>query len=108
MKTRLALSIFALISTVVATRADGATITDPAGDFIPTFTGTPSPDLDVRSSFATFDGSAFHFGATVNGPVGTLADALYVIGFNRGAGTANFASIGLPNVIFDSVITMTG
>ncbi len=28
-------------------------ITDPAGDFIPTFTGVKNGDLDVLSAFAT-------------------------------------------------------
>lgn len=92
----------------LAASAHAGSITDPAGDFIPTFTGTKSPDLDVLSAFATYDGTQFHFGATVNGPVGTLASSLYVFGINRGAGTSNFAAINAPGVIFDAVITMTG
>lgn len=83
-------------------------VTDPANDFIPSFTGAKSGDLDVLSAFATFDGTSFHIGATLNGNVGTLPSSLYVFGFNRGAGTSNFAAIGVPNVIFDSVITLTG
>jgi hypothetical protein len=67
-----------------------------------------SGDLDVLSAFATFDGAAFHIGATVNANVGTLPTALYVFGFNRGAANNNFASLGLPGIVFDSVITMTG
>lgn len=83
-------------------------ITDPANDFLPTFTGTKSGDLDVLSAFATYDGSQFHLGATLNGAVGTLPTSLYVFGINRGAGTANFASINAAGVIFDAVITVTG
>ena len=84
------------------------TITDAANDFIPTFAGAHSGDLDVLSVFANFDGTNFHIGATLNANVGTLPSALYVFGFNRGAGFADFASIGLPGVKFDAVITMTG
>ena len=93
---------------LLAGSAQASFITDPAGDFIPTFTGTHSGDLDVLSISATFDGSAFHLTAAMNGAIGTLPTALYVIGFNRGAAVANFAAIGLPGVVFDSVITMTG
>lgn len=96
------------LATLTAQPADAAVIADPAGDFIPSFTGTKSGDIDVLSVSATFDGTDFHIGATVNGSVGALPTALYVFGFNRGAGTSNFAAIGLPNVLFDAVVTMTG
>lgn len=99
----------ALLATFLATAtAHAVTITDPAGDFLPTFAGAHSGDLDVLSAFANYDGSTFEIGATVNGIVGTLPSALYVFGFNRGAGNSNFAAIGHPGVVFDAVITMTG
>ena len=95
---------------VLAPLVHATTVVDAPNDFISSFAGAHSPDLDVLSTFATFDGSTFHIGATLNGNVGTLPSALYVFGFDRGAGavTSNFAAIGLPGVIFDSVITMTG
>jgi len=98
----------ATLPLVVSLPAHAATISDPAGDFLATFTGTHSGDLDVLSTSATFDGTTFHLGATVNGNVGTLPTALYVFGFNRGAGSNDFTSLGLPNIKFDTVITMTG
>ena len=102
-------AMLVLLSLCLMTPPSRATvITDPANDFIPTFTGTKSPDLDVLSVFATFDGAAFHIGATMAGNIGALPTALYVFGFNRGLGNLNFASIGLPGVVFDTVITMTG
>jgi PEP-CTERM motif len=90
--------------------AQATTITDPANDFLTTFTGVRSSDLDVLSSSVLYDGTTLRIGATVNAPVGTLPTALYVFGVDRGAGarTSNFNSLGLNNVIFDSVITMTG
>jgi hypothetical protein len=91
-----------------AAHAPAATATDPVGDFIPSFLGTHSNDLDVMSVSATFDGTTFEIGATVNAPVGTFASALYVLGFYRGAHVADFSAIGHGGVIFDSVITMTG
>jgi len=91
-----------------AATVHAVTVTDPAGDFIASFAGAHSGDLDVLSAFANFDGVTFEIGATVNGLVGTLPSALYVFGFNRGAGTSNFAAIGHPGVVFDAVITMTG
>src|SRR5689334_13147285 len=92
----------------LGTPAQATTVSDPAGDFIASFAGAKSPDIDVLSFSATFDGSTFHLGATLNGNIGTLPTSLYVIGFDRGAGTSNFAAIGHPGVVFDAVITMTG
>jgi len=110
LRPRLRTAASTLVLGVLAPLAHATTVVDAPNDFILSFTGAHSPDLDVLSTFATFDGSTFHIGATLNGNVGTLPSALYVFGFDRGAGsvTSNFAAIGLPNVIFDSVITMTG
>ena len=105
---RIRLGLVASISGLAITAAQAAPIADPANDFLSTFTGIKSGDLDVLSVFATFDGVNFRLGATMNGLIGTLPTALYVFGINRGAGTSNFASLGLPGVIFDTVITMTG
>lgn len=95
-------------ASLFALPAAATTVTDPTGDFIASFMGTKSGDIDATSAFATYDGTTFHIGGTVNGTVGTLASSLYVFGFNRGAGTSNFAAIGAPGVVFDAVITLTG
>lgn len=105
---RIALCAGTVVALLAAEPSYATVVTDPANDFIPTFVGTRSGDLDVLSASATFDGTTFHIGATLNGNVGTLPTSLYVFGFNRGAGTSSFAAIQLPNVIFDSVITLTG
>src|SRR5437868_3712671 len=97
----------ALFAALICAPAHGTVITDASNDFLSTFAGTHSGDLDVLSTFATFDGSTFHIGANLNGNVGTLPSALYVFGFNRGAGSNNFSSLGLPGIVFDAVITMT-
>lgn len=95
---------------VMPSLARATTITDPANDFLTTFTGTRSGALDVLSAFVLYDGTTFRIGATVNAPISTFPTALYVFGFDRGAGsrTSNFNSLGLNGVIFDSVITVTG
>jgi hypothetical protein len=74
------------------------------GDFLPTYAGPPNGDLDVLSTRVNLLGTNLVFSATLNGNVGTTAQGFYIWGVNRGAGTANFASLGLPNIIFDSVI----
>ena len=100
--------IMALIAAIgVSTPAVAGTITDPANDFIPTFAGTHDGSLDVLSLTATFDGTTFHVSATENGNIAAFPTGLFVIGFNRGAATNNFSAIGLPGVVFDSVITLT-
>jgi hypothetical protein len=96
------------VSVSIGARADAAPILDPVGDFLPTLTpGAPrAGDLDVVSSSVTLLGSFFLFSATLNAPINTTPEAFYVWGIDRGAGasTANFASLGLPNIMFDSVL----
>lgn len=103
-------SLTTLALCLAAAGAQATVVSDAANDFLTSFTGVHSPDLDVRSVSATFDGTAFHIGATVGANVGTLSSALYVWGFDRGRGatTSSFAGLGLPGVMFDAVITMTG
>jgi len=100
----------AAVAASIALPAGATTITDPVGDFIPAFSGAHSGDIDVVSASVTFDGTAFHFSAMLNGTIGTLPTSLYVIGVNRGAATSSFAAppINLPGVVFDTVVTMTG
>ena len=102
------LAAISLIPIFLITHAATAgSITDPANDFIPSFTGTHDPSLDVLSFSTTFDGSTFHIAATENGDIASFPTARFVIGFNRGAANNDFASIGLPNIVFDAVITLT-
>jgi hypothetical protein len=82
-------------------------ITDPVGDFLPTFAGSSaSTDLDVVSATVTYDASAdaFRLTSTMSGNIGLTASALYVWGVNRGAGTAGFAANGIDGVRFDRVV----
>ena len=102
------LAAISLIPIFLITHAAAAgSITDPTNDFIPSFTGTPAPSLDVLSFSTTFNGSTFHIAATENGDIASFPTGRFVIGFNRGAANNNFASIGLPNIVFDAVITLT-
>ena len=94
-------------SPAIAVPAHAGFITDPANDFIPTFGGTHNGSLDVLSVSATFDGTNFHISATENGTIAAFPTGHFVIGFNRGAETSNFAAIGLPGVVFDAVIILT-
>ena len=90
-----------------------ATVIDPAGDFLPTYTGTKDPGLDVISAGVTFDGAQFVLTATMAGPIASLLSsvptALFVWGLDRGAGTQRFVS-GSPSigagVSFDSVLVL--
>jgi hypothetical protein len=92
---------------LLSVSARAGVISDPAGDFLPTFVGTQDGSLDVLSLSATFDGTDFHISATENGNIAAFPTGLFVIGFDRGAGTSNFAAIGHGGVVFDAVITLT-
>ncbi len=91
--------------TLGATQMQAALITDPAGDFLPSYTGPHNGDLDVLNAQVIFNGSSFLFTSTLNGTIGTTPTALYVWGIDRGAGTAGFPTIA-PGVTFDSVFAI--
>ncbi len=77
--------------------------TDPAGDFLSTFTGPHNGDLDVLSGEVSYDGTNFVFTSTMSGAIGATPGAAYVWGVNRGAGTARFAP-ATPGVVFDFIV----
>jgi PEP-CTERM motif len=86
-----------------------AAITDPVGDFLPTFGGSKnSADLDVLSASVVFNPSAdsFILSATLNGAPGTTPGGFYVWGVDTGKGTNSFAANGLPGVVFDQVVLL--
>ena len=95
-----------LLGAFFAVEARATMVTDATNDFIGSYSGPHAADLDVVSTDATLQGSNLVLSATMNGAVGTTAGGLYVWGFDRGTGasTANFSAIGLPNIIFDSVV----
>ncbi len=96
----LSLSLFSAIPSTAAL------ITDPAGDFLPSFTGPHNGDLDVLSAQVFFNGSDFRFTSTLNGAIGTTPSAIYVWGVDRGAGMHGFPTIA-PGVTFDSVFVIS-
>lgn len=86
--------------------ARAGTITDPAGDFIPSFTDERTPDRDVLSLAAARGNGAFTFSSTFAGLAGSAPGTIYVFGIDRGQGTARFGSLA-PGVLFDSVVVVT-
>src|SRR5437868_2578208 len=98
-----------LLPLVVSTPVIASTVSDPVGDFIPSFTGTASPDLDVTSFSVTLEPSAtmFSLGAVLAGDIDPSLAGFYVIGVNTGSGAIHpFAAIGEPNVTFNQVIVV--
>lgn len=107
-KLTLTLSVLFVLPFVAAAGA----ITDPAGDFLPTYTAGPQgSDLDVISADVVYDEAAetLTFSGTHAGPIGQTDGALYVFGLDRGQGTERFQTgdpaIG-PGVLFDSVVIL--
>lgn len=83
--------------------------TDPVGDFLPGYTGPRDAGLDVVSYEAVLVGDRVVFAGEMAGPIAPTQalGGLYIIGVDRGRGTARFAGrtpvIG-PNVLWDSVV----
>ncbi|GAC1657894.1 MAG: hypothetical protein NVS4B3_24880 [Gemmatimonadaceae bacterium] len=96
--------LFAACSNSTAFESRPSHVNDPAGDFIPSFTGPRNADLDVRTMEVSYVGAnSFVFDASMEGNVGLTPGGLYVWGINRGAGTPRFGSIA-TGVLFDFVV----
>ncbi|MDX2180517.1 MAG: PEP-CTERM sorting domain-containing protein [Bryobacteraceae bacterium] len=84
-----------------------ASISDAAGDFLPTYTGPQNGDLDVLESDVRYDGVNFVFDFTVNAPLGTTPGAVYVWGINRGSATGQFFPGVIDDVAFDWALAVS-
>ena len=99
----------AVLPIILGSSAVAATVSDPANDFLPSFVGTASPDLDVTSFSVSLNPAAtsFTLGAVLAGQIDPAMAGFYVIGVDTGAGAIRpFGAIGEPNVIFDQVIVV--
>ncbi len=94
-----------IILSLGASQMQAAQISDPTGDFLPSYTGPHNGDLDVLSAEVLYTGPSFLFTSTLNGPIGTTPTALYVWCIDRGMGTVGFPTIA-PGVTFDSVFVI--
>jgi hypothetical protein len=100
-------------------------VLDPANDFrkfdpavAGSFSGVANPALDVLSANVILDltKGTLTFTSTMAGPISGLIDPTtganqgsFSWGINHGFGTLNFGqpAVGLPNVIFDSVLSLS-
>ena len=86
-------------------------IADPTGDILPTYTGVQLPGMDVVAHEVRLLGDRLEVFGRMAGPIAPTQDigALYLLGLDRGQGTARFLGpaappiIG-PNVLWDSII----
>lgn len=102
-----ALSLVALVSLPVAVSA--ATVSDPQGDFLATYTGPQNADLDVISASAQYTNDYLFLSSTMNGAIGTTNGSLFLWGVNRGSGTDRLITsgppaVGTPTILLDSVV----
>jgi hypothetical protein len=107
MKHRTRARLLAALSLTAAMGwAQAIGVDDPKDDFLPTYVGIKGADLDVINSFVTYNPATdmFVFSGTMNGDIGSTPKGFYVWGVDRGAGTAEFAADGLPDILFDAVV----
>jgi hypothetical protein len=102
---------YRLYAEALEDRSVPALISDPVGDFLPTYTGAYLPGMDVVAHEVVYledQGRVVFYGRMA----GSVADTqpiggLYLIGLDRGLGTPRFRGgtpvIG-PNVTWDSVV----
>ena len=104
---RVLLAGAALMALAVAAPAHA--VTDPVGDFLPTYVGPQDADLDVTEFLVTFNSvdNVFNITATMAGDIDPSTQGLYAIGVNTGTGVIQpFANIGNPNVVFNQVVAV--
>lgn len=102
---------FVAATALLATAASAsATVVDPAGDLLASYTGPADADIDIRSGDVAFDGTSFLFTATVASAIDATSGQLYAWGINRGSGTARIDLLRdpdiAPNILFDAVLVM--
>jgi len=105
--SRAALVAAAALVMGVSAPAWATTVPDAIGDWAPSYTGAKTADLDVVSSYMTYDPATrmFTISGTMAGNIVSGSGALYVWGFNTGLGkSAPFADA--PGVKFDSVAVL--
>jgi hypothetical protein len=94
---------------VIGLAANAYAVTDPRGDFLPSFIGSHNAALDILSADVTFDPAHgdFLLQATTAGPIAGVNGAAYVFGFDTG-GKANtpFVTIGEPGVAFNATAVL--
>ena len=105
-----AIAIIAAAAAAFAGTSAQALIADAAGDFLPTYTGPHSGDLDVLSVAAAITTPGV---VTLTGnhaaAIGTTSSAAYAWGINRGAGIEPFPTFDPPTgagVLFDAFVIL--
>lgn len=98
----------AVLSLATAAHAQSSTVSDPTGDFLPSYTGPDNPDLDVTSLSVSYNASTMSFliQSTMAGDIDPSLPGFYAIGVNTGTGAGPFAAIGAPDVKFNQVISV--
>jgi hypothetical protein len=99
----------ALLSLLLAFNAHADVITDPRGDFLPTFTGVHNAALDILSAEVIFNASSniFTLHISADGPIAGQPGVAYVFGFDvGGALNSPFGVVGEPAVAFNSTATL--
>jgi len=96
----------AALGLATAAQAQSNTVSDPTGDFLPSYTGPWNPDLDVTSLSVSYNASTMSFliQSTFAGNINAALPGFYVIGVNTGTGTGPFGAIGAPDVLFNQAI----
>jgi hypothetical protein len=105
------LFIAAAVLAFASASARADTITDPQGDFLPTYVGPQNGDLDAIALSVTFTSTGVTLTSTVNGTIGATAGSAFIWGVDRGSGTDRLITSGPPAVgpadlLLDAVVRL--
>lgn len=93
----------------LAATANAYALADPAGDFLAVYAGSHAGAFDVLSADVGYNATTneFVFRTSAAGPIAGVSGAAYVFGLDvGGSSNAPFASVGLPGVTFNAVVTL--
>ena len=91
---------------VCAAAAVASVAFDPTDDFIASYAGPRHADLDIVAFSAQFESTrnVFIFRGRFAAAIGETRNGVYVIGVNRGHGSALLAAIGVAGALCDGVV----
>lgn len=96
-----------VVAAMSAASPAAAVVGDARGDFLASYEGPRTEDLDVAAAAVLLDGDIVQFGGVMFDRIGISPDTRYVWGIDRGAGTPGLLAGSPPlgaGVLFDAVL----
>lgn len=105
-----ALRALAAAGALLAAALPAQAVSDPAYDFLPSYTGSQAGAFDILEAHVQLDDAArvLHFQARTAGDIAAQKSLSFSLGLHTGGpGNAPFGPIGVPGVVFNAVASLS-